>query len=170
LVTTRILTTRRRLGTSRHPARRRRGAWPLLATVADSPAARRLGVTSFPRVYAAGVALMTLVITYLVMTAQATQTSYDVDGLKRQNTQLHAQQEQLRYQAIRMRTPAGVQTAATAAGMQRSNRAQYAAAQPVAIDLSAPIGPPRPTDEPLWQRALAFLSGGAPRDAQAAGR
>lgn len=170
MVTTRILTTRRQLGTSRHPARRRRGAWPLLATVAGSPAARRLGVTSFPRVYAAGVALMALVITYLVMTAQATQTSYDVDSLKRQSAQLHAEQEQLRYQAIRMHTPAGVQTAAAAVGMQRSNRARYATSQPVALDLSAPIGPSRPADEPLWQRALAFLSGAAPKDASAAGR
>ena len=171
MVTTRILTTRRRLGPSRlaHATRRKRSAWPLLAAV-GRPAAGRLGIASFPRVYAAGVALMALVITYLVMTAQATQTAYDVDALKRQSTQLHAQQEQLRYQAIRMHTPAGVQAAAASVGMQRSNKPGYATLQPVAIDLVAAIGPAAPTDEPLWQQALAFLAGGAPKDAQAAGR
>ena len=168
MVTTRILTTRRRLGPSRHPARRPGGAW--LADVVGRPAARRLGAASFPRVAAAGVALMALAITYLVMTAQATQTAYEVDALKRQNAQLHAEQALLRYQTTRMHTPAGVQTAAAAAGMQRSNRARYAAQQPVAIDLDAPIGPAPQADESLWQRALAVLAGGAPKGAQASER
>lgn len=177
MVTTRIQTTRRHLRTGRHgPERRRLHAWPLLATVASgatsasSATAERLGLASFGRVYAAGLGLVLLVIAYLLAGAQTTQTSYDLDRLQDRNTQLVAEQADLRAQDARMHTQAGVAQAATTAGLQHSTSLTYVGYQPVALDLGAPIGPDRPEDTPLWQRALAAIVGGTARDAQAAGR
>jgi hypothetical protein len=172
LVTTRIQTTRRSLGTGHaaHAARRRLTAWPLLATVANSAAAERLGLTSFGRAYAAALALLAIVIAYLLVGAQTTQTSYELDRLKDQNVQLVAEQDELKAQDARMHTQAGVAQAATSAGLQHSNSLKYVGYQPVALDLGAPIGPARPEDTPLWQRALAAIVGGTAREAQAAGR
>jgi hypothetical protein len=172
LVTTRIQTTRRRLGTSRsgHAPRRLLAQWPLLATVASSAAADRLGLSSFGRVYAAAAALLVLVVAYLLIGTQATQTSYELDRLKDQNTQLVAEQADLRAKDARIHTQAGVAQSAASAGLQRGNSLQYVGYQPVALDLNAPIGPARPEDTPLWQRALAAIVGGTARDAQAAGR
>jgi cell division protein FtsL len=143
--------------------------WPRLARAASGAAVDRFRVRSYARAYLAAAALMVLAIVYLAVSAQATQTSYDLNRLKEQSAQMQAEQDQLRYQDARMHTPAGVQRAATAAGMQRAAAARYAGPPPVTIDLDAPIGPGRPADTPLWQQAVAFLTGGV-RDAQAAGR
>ncbi len=168
MVTTRIQTTRRRAGTGRH-AHRRRTAWPVLTTTAGAAAAERLRLSALGRVYAAGVALLVLVIAYLLAGTLATQTSYDLDRLKDQSAQLVADQGELRAEDARMHTQAGVAQAAAAAGLQHTNSLEYVRYQPVALDLSAPIGPSRPETAPLWQRALAAIVGGTARDAQAAG-
>lgn len=171
MVTTRIQSTRRRLGTSRrgrHP-RRLLAQWPLLATVANSSTAERLRLRSFARVYAAAAGLLVLVVAYLLVGTQATQTSYDLDRLKDQNARLVAEQADLRAQDARIHTQAGVAQSAASAGLQRGNAHQYVRYQPVALNLSAPIGPDRPEETPLWQRALAAIVGGTARDAQAAG-
>jgi hypothetical protein len=171
LVNTRILTTRRQLGTGRHAHhRRRRSTWPFLATVASTSTSQRLGLSSFARVYATVGALLTVVIAYLVLGAHATQTSYELDRLRAQNAQLLAEQDQLRYRDASLHTRAGIAQAAAAAGLQLSNTPKYVGYQPVALDLAAPIGPGRPQDTPLWQQALAAIVGNAARDAQAAGR
>lgn len=169
MVTTRIQSTRRRLGTSRpgHQARRRLATWPLLAT-AGSAAAQRLGLVSPGRVYAVAAGVVVLVVAYLVVSVQTTQTSYELDRLRDQHVHLVAEQAELRAQDARMHTQAGVAQAATSAGLQRSNSMTYVGYQPVALDLGAPIGPVRPADTPLWQRALAAIVGGAGRDPQAA--
>jgi hypothetical protein len=138
--------------------------------MAGTATARRLGVISFRRAYAAAAGLLLLAIVYLVIGAQATQTSYELDRLKAQNTRLQADQAQLRVQDAQMHTRAGVAQAAAAAGLQHTNVPRYASYQPVALDLGAPIGPDRPDATPLWQRALAALVGGVAQDAQAAGR
>lgn len=169
MVTTRIQSTRRRLGASRggHAPRRLLAQWPRLATVANRKAADKLGLSSFGRVYMAAVALLGLVVAYLLIGTQATQTSYELDNLKNQNTQLAAEQADLRAQDSRIHTQAGVAQSASAAGLQRGNSLQYVAYQPVALNLNAPIGPARPEDTPLWQRALAAIVSGTARDAQA---
>jgi hypothetical protein len=159
VVTTRIQTTRRRLDAGHAASRRRLTAWPLLATVAGGAAVERLGLSSLARVYAAGAGLLVLIIAYLMLSAQATQTSYELDQLKDQNTQLTAEQGELRAQDARMHTEAGVAESAASAGLQRGNSLQYVTYQPVPLDLSAPIGPSRPDDVPLWQRALALVTG-----------
>lgn len=171
MVNTRILTSRRQLGMSRPGhARRRRSAWPLLATVASSPSAERLGLSSFTRAYAGAAVLLTLVIVYLLLAAQATQTSYELDRLRAQNTQLLAAQDQLRYQDASLHTTAGIAQAAGSAGLQHANLPKYIGYQPAAINLSAPIGPGRAQDVPLWQQAVAAIVGSTARDAQAAER
>ncbi len=172
MVTTRIQTTRRRLGTSRsgHAPRRLLAQWPLLVTVANRATAERLGLSSFGHVYAAAAALLVLVICYLLVGTQATQTSYELDRLRDQNAQLAAEQHELRAQDTRIHTRAGVAQSAAAAGLQHNNSLKYVGYQPVALDLNAPIGPSRADDTPLWQRALVAAVGGTARDAQAAGR
>ena len=171
MVTTRIQSTRRRLGTSRsgHAPRRLLAQWPVLITVANGAAADRLKLSSFGRVYAAGAALLVLVVAYLLIGTQATQTSYELDRLKDQNAQLLNEQADLRAQDSRIHTQAGVAQSAASAGLQRGNSLQYVGYQPVVLNLNAPIGPDRPEDSPLWQRALAAIVGGTARDAQADG-
>lgn len=172
MVNTRILTTRRQLGTSRLAghSRRRRPGWPLLATVAGSAAVDRLGLSSFARTYTAAGALLALVITYMVVGAQATQSSYELDRLREQSAQLLAEQDQLRYQDASLHTRAGVAQAAAAEGLQHTNLPRPVRYQPVALDLSAPIGPGQTSETPLWQRAVAAIVGSTVRDAQAASR
>jgi hypothetical protein len=141
----------------------------VLATVANGATADRLGLSSFGRVYMVAAALLGLIVAYLLIGTQATQTSYELDNLKTENTQLSAEQTDLRAQDARIHTQAGVAQAAASAGLQRGNSLQYVAYQPTGLNLSAPIGPARPESAPLWQRALAAIVGGTARDAQAAG-
>jgi len=171
LVNTRILTTPRQPGSGRLAYhRRRRSAWPVLATIANSSTAERFGLFTFARAYTAAGALLAVVIAYLVLGAHATQTAYELDQLRAQNAQLLAEQDQLRYRDASLHTRAGIAEAAAAAGLQHSNTPKYVGYQPVALDLSAPIGPGRPQDAPLWQQALAAIVGSTARDAQAAGK
>ena len=108
-----------------------------------------------------------LAVAYLVVAAQATQSSYDLNRLKDQNVQLRAEQDQLRYAMAAEHTPARVEQEAAQAGLQRPSQLKYVAYQPVQIDLNASVGPERPDQTPRWQQALATLFGGA-RDAFAA--
>ena len=150
------------------PTRRRRSSRPLWADIAASPAARRLQLSTFARVYAAAGVVLLLAIAYLVVAAQATQSSYELSRLKDQNAQLRAEQDQLRYSMAAEHTPARVEQEAAAAGLQRSNQLKYVSYQPVVVDLSAPLGPDRPVQGPLWKQAIAAVFGGA-RDVLAAG-
>jgi cell division protein FtsL len=166
LVTTRILTRRRLIAAA--PTRRRRSSRPLWADIAASPAARRLRLSTFARVYAAAGVVLVLAIAYLVVAAQATQASYDLSRLKEQNAQLRAEQNQLRYTMATQHTPARVEQEAATAGLQRSNQLKYVSYQPVAVNLSAPLGQDPPAQASLWQQAIAAVFGGA-RDVLAAG-
>jgi hypothetical protein len=113
--------------------------------------------------------VLALVIAYLVAGTQATQTSYQLDRLRAQNAQLQAEQAQLRAQDAQLHTRAGVTQAATAAGLHYTTVTRYASYQPIALDLSAPIGQGQPDSTPNWQRALAVIVGGTSKDAEAAG-
>lgn len=130
----------------------------------------RLGLSSFARLSVAAGALLALAIGYLLVGAQATQSTYELTRLRQQNAQLQAEQEQLRYQAASAHTPAHVEQAAHAAGLQQAQRTTSVGAQPVALDLEAPIGPGRTDESPLWQRTLASVFGGVARTAFAADR
>ena len=173
MVTTRTIHRRRLSAGSKgrvaHPSRRRRRTRLDLA-IAGSVAARRLRLSSFARVYLVAGGLLALAVAYLVVGAQLTQTSYELSRLQQQQTDLHAGQDQLRYQAAAMHTPARVEQAATTAGMQRTSPAGYPAYEPVAIDLGAAIGAGRPNDSPLWRRTLATVLGSTTKDAMASDR
>jgi hypothetical protein len=161
--------TRRRQGATRGGSAHRRRLAPILATVAGGVNVERLNLSSYGRTYAAAAGLLVLVIGYLLVGTQVTQTSYELDSLKDRNTQLVADQGELRAQDARIHTEAGVAQSAASAGLQRGAVARYVGYQPAALDLQAPIGPVRQDDTPLWQRALAFLVGGTAREAEAAG-
>lgn len=114
--------------------------------------------------------IVCLGIAYLLLATQVTETSYELNRLQAQRSQLLAQQDQLKLQQASLRTPARVDQAASTAGLQHGTAAEYIAYQPVAIDLAAPIGQDAPSDQPGWQRALvAMLNGlGSTRQAAAA--
>jgi len=174
LVTSRILTRRRLSAGARGlPATRRRRSAHLALGVAPLPAAAaRLRLSAFGRLYLLTAAVLAVVLGYLVVAGQATQSSYELSTLQRQRAELRAEQDQLRYQAMTMRTPARIDQEAAQAGLQRTLPAKYVAYQPVAIDLAAPTGADLPDASPLWQRALAAVIGGtgASRDVMAGDR
>ena len=168
MVTPRILQTRR-LGVLVAPpptTRRRRSSARPLVEIASTAAAQRLRLSLFARVYAVSAVLLALAIAYLVVAAQATQNAYVLSQLKDQNARLQAEQESLRYQSASLHGPAQTAQEAAATGMQRTSNYTTVSSQPVAIDLQKPIGPDKPDDSPVWQRALAALF--SSRDAAAA--
>lgn len=182
MVTSRILARRRlQAAAEQEPnqGRRRRRSQSApgigLGARALKPAAalERLRVSSFARVYAVAGVLLTMAICYLVVAAQITQTSYEMNRLRAQQAELRAEQDQLRYQGVQLHTPARVAQAAGQAGLAAaSTPVKYLGYQPVAIDLGAPTGEPAPDRSALWQRAVAgLLTGiGANRDVQASDR
>lgn len=171
MVTERTL-ERRRLGlqlpTAPPSRRRRRSARPLVE-LAGSALVARLRLSAFARACVVAALLLALALTYLVVAAQATQSSYELSRLRNQKAQLEADQDQLRYQSIRLHAPARVEQEAAAAGLQRSSNPTPVAYQPVDLDLARPIGPQPPDASPLWERALAAVWEGG-QDVLAAGR
>lgn len=175
MVTTRTIHRRRLTAgvAGRHsaaPSSRRRRRTRLDLALAQSTAARRLRLSAFARAYAVAAAVLALAVAYLFVGAQLTQTSYQLSRLQQQQADLQASQDQLRYQAAALHTPARVEQAAGQAGLQRTAPAGYQPYQPVAIDLGAPIGADRPEDSPLWQRAVAGIVGGTTKEALASDR
>lgn len=174
MTSTRIL-ARRRLsvsGAAHHitaPPRRRRRTRGFVQ-VASAAAAERLHLNGFAHAYFAVGAVVIVVLFYLAIAAQITQSSYDIARLQDQQRQLIAEQDQLRYQEVTLHAPAQVQQQAAAGGMQRVLPAKYVAGAPLAIDLSAPIGAPAPDLTPLWLRAVAAVVNtvGGTRDVMAA--
>jgi len=172
LTSTRILTQRRLGVPSGHtvPARRRRRARSFVQT-AGVVASDRLRLNAFGSAYLVAGVLLFFVLSYLALSAQITQASYDISKFQNQQSQLLAAQDQLQYQEISLHAPARVQSDAAQAGLQRGSPSTYVPAQPIAIDLQAPDGA-GPTDvTPLWQKAVAALVSrvGGTRDALAAG-
>ncbi|MGH7763476.1 MAG: hypothetical protein ACREOM_03540 [Candidatus Dormibacteraceae bacterium] len=166
--------TRRRLtasGTpqiSAPPRRRRRTRG--FVQVAGSAAANRLRLSGFGHAYLGVGALVIVVLFYLAIAAQITQSSYDIARLQDQQRQLVAEQDQLRYQEVTLHAPAQVQQQAAQSGMQRVEPATYVPGQAVAIDLAAPVGAAAGDDTPLWLRAVAAVVNtvGGTRDVMAA--
>jgi hypothetical protein len=149
LVTTRILNRRRfevkPPGATANAYRRR--VRPILTRIARSATLRRLSPQS--RVYVLGAVVFGLIAGNLVLSAQATQLSYDLARLHDQQAQLTAEQGQLAYQEAALQAPAEVDKAAQAEGMVRQAPAGYMPAPPGTASLQAPIDaapPPSP-----WQ-------------------
>lgn len=113
-----------------------------------------------------------VVLFYLAIAAQITQSSYQIAQLQDQQSQLIAEQDQLRYQEVSLHAPAQVQAQAAQAGMQRVVPSNYVQANEVAVDLTAPIGAAEADQTPLWMRAVAFVvsTAGGAKDVQAASK
>lgn len=172
MTSTRIL-TKRRLGSpgGQHaPSRRRRRARSFVQT-AGVVTAERLRLSAFGNAYLVAGVLLFCGLSYLALSAQITQASYDIARLQKQQSQLLASQDQLQYEEISLHAPARVQSQAAQAGMQRGAPSTYVSAQPIAIDLQAPDGAGSSDPTPLWQKAVAALISkvGGTRDALAAG-
>lgn len=108
-------------------------------------------------------------IAYVAETAAATQASYQIATLKQQQSDLHVQQQQSRYQ-ISLATSAGqIDGDAAKLGMVRSNQWQYlpGSTSPVALAKPDPQSNGNATRSWLDQLALAL---GRPTEAQAKGR
>jgi hypothetical protein len=97
------------------------------------------------------------VLFYLALAAQITQSSYEIARLQSQQSQLLAEQDQLRYQEVTQHAPAQVEQSAAQSGMQLKTPNKYLVSQPVAIDLQAPIGAAPSDSTPLWQRMVAAV-------------
>ncbi|TMD98294.1 MAG: hypothetical protein E6I72_03545 [Chloroflexi bacterium] len=175
MTSTRIL-ARRRLGTtsaphvSAPPRRRRRTRG--FVQVAGAVAAERLRLNLFGHAYMAVGAVVIVLLFYLAIAAQITQSSYDITRLQDQQRQLVAEQDQLRYQEVTLHAPAQVQQQAAQSGMQRVVPSRYVQGNEVAIDLTTPVGEGPPDTTPLWLRAVALVvnSVGGTRDVQAASK
>lgn len=157
MVTSRILDRRRQApgrGAASNRRRRRSPSWPLEVS---SAAAERLRLSAFGRIYLTAAVVIALGICYLLVAAQVTQSSYELNKLRGDQSQLLAEQDQLKFRVASLRTPARVDQDAAAAGLHQGKPAQYIGYQPVAIDLAAPIGPAPADDLPPWQQAVAAL-------------
>jgi hypothetical protein len=173
LISTRILARRRLIVSgaphvSAPPRRRRRTRG--FVQVAGSAAASRLRLTGFGHAYLGVGGIVIVVLFYLGLAAQITQSSYDIARLQDQQRQLIAEQDQLRYQEVTLHAPAQVQQQAAQSGMQRVAPATYVTGQRVAIDLGAPVGASAGDTTPLWMRAVAAVVNtvGGTRDVMAA--
>jgi uncharacterized protein YfaA (DUF2138 family) len=122
-------------------------------------AADQLRASPHLRLYLGVATLVTVLVAYVVVGSQVTQTSYELARLQNQQAALQAEQGQLRYAEANLRTPAQVQHDAQSAGLQQVPPTKYVGFQPVAIDLQAPTGAGPVDDQPLWQRAVAGLLG-----------
>jgi cell division protein FtsL len=130
-----------------------------LVELAGTAAATRLRSSKHVRLYGAVTLGVALLVAYLVLAAQGTQTSYQLAQLQNQQAQLQAEQAQLQYAEADLHTPARVDQSAQQAGLRRNNAAGYVGGQVAAIDLGAPIGQSAAGSEPLWQRAVAAVIG-----------
>jgi sensor histidine kinase regulating citrate/malate metabolism len=91
----------------------------------SSAPARRRTRPHFGRAAVVLAAIGALALAYVGETAMATQSSYQIGGLKAQQAQLLAQQQQIRYQ-ISLQTSAGrLDGQAGAMGMVRASNWQY---------------------------------------------
>lgn len=125
------------------------------------------------RLYFGVAVVVAVLVSYLVLAAQVTQTSYELARLQNKQAELQAEQGQLRLQEADLHTPAQVEHDAQQAGLQRQPPRGYAGYQASAINIDAPIGqPPSDTDHPLWQDAVASIAGaiGGTRDVFAGDR
>ena len=140
--------------------------------VAGAVAAEKLRLNIFGPAYVAVGAGFIVVLFYLGIAAQITQASYQIAQLQDQQSQLIAEQDQLRYQEVSLHAPAQVQAQAAQAGMQRVVPSNYVQANEVAVDLTAPIGAAESDQTPLWMRAVAFVvsTAGGAKDVQAASK
>jgi hypothetical protein len=108
-------------------------------------------------------------VAYVAETAAATQASYQIATLKQQQSEIRAQQQQIRYQ-ISLSTSAGqIDGDAVRLGMVRSSQWQYLPGSTSPVALAKPETPSNGNANKSWLDQLA-LAVGRPTEAQAKGR
>ena len=136
------------------PVRRRRSRWhPPPARLSMPAVTKRLD--RHLRLYAAGAALLVLVLLYLVQAAQVTAQSYRIEQLQSQQQSLAAEQSQLRFEEASLQAPSRVQADASRTGMLRAAPTGYVPFKAVAVNLLSPVDAPPANEQPLWTRLLA---------------
>ena len=125
--------------------------------MASAAAQEKLRVSRFGHAYVGVGAVFICLFFYLAIAAQITQSSYQISQLQQQQSQLLAEQDQLKYQEVTLHAPAQVQQQAAQSGMQRAVPSSYVSGQPVAVDLTAPVGASPVDTTPLWQRAVVAV-------------
>jgi cell division protein FtsL len=133
----------------------------MLVQLASGPMARRLRLGAFGPFYVAGAITVVLAVINIMLTAQATQSSYQLTGLQAANKQLSADQQQLRYLEATQHTPAQVEQEARRQGMTRPMAAGYVDAQPLSFDPQAPLsaGPASGSIADLASAAMQAILG-----------
>jgi hypothetical protein len=166
VVTSRILTRRRiespPLGRVGYRAR------PALVQMAASAGGRGRRLPAHSRIYMVGVAIAVLTVANLLLSAQTTQTSYELGHLRDHLSQLQAEQGQLRYQQAAQHTPAEIEVQAHQQGMVRPMPAGYLVPQPLGFSLEAPLSS-QPESQSPWGLVTAVVdgwlrAGGLPRE------
>jgi hypothetical protein len=150
--------TRRRLGAAAAQpapaASRRRRRTRGFVQVANA-ASQRLRLDGLGHAYLIAGAVLVGLMFYLAVAAQITQSSYQISQLQDQQRQLIAEQDQLLYQEVTLKSPAKLQQSAAQSGMQRVALGKILNGPPVAIDLTAPVGASASDATPLWMRMVA---------------
>lgn len=124
------------------------------------------------RVYLTVAAAVAVLVCYLALSAQVTQTSYELARLQNRQAALQAEQGQLRLREADVHTPAQVERDARQSGLQRQPPRGFVTYQASAISLDAPIGDGARVERPRWQEAVAGILGAVngPRDVLASDR
>jgi hypothetical protein len=128
-----------------------------LVQVASTATVERLHLNVFGHAYLGLGAVVIVVLFYLGLAAQITQSSYDIARLQDQQSQLLAAQDQLQYQEVTLHAPAQVQQAAVKSGMKLTAPTRYVLSRGAGIDLQAPIGASAGDSTPLWQQMMAAV-------------
>jgi len=116
-----------------------------------------------------GVLVAVFAVSYVAMTAQATQASYRIGQLKQRQTQLLSAQRQIRYDISAHSSAVQWDGDAAKLGLSRSSQWSYIAGSqsPVALARPEPTAP-APTNTGFLERLAIAL--GRPTEAQAKGR
>ena len=141
----------------RAPVRRRRSRFqePALRGLRLPAVATRLDRNA--GYYVAGAAVLLLLVLYLLQAAQVTAAGYRIEQLQARQSDLLAEQAQLRYEEASLQAPSRVQSEASSTGMQRVAPAGYVHYRGVALDLSS-SAPSQPVAAvPFWARLLAGI-------------
>jgi hypothetical protein len=118
---------------------------------------RRLHVGGLARIYVAAALILTGLVLYLVQTAHVTETAYEIERLKSQQSDLLSEQEQLRYREASMQAPARFGQEAAAQGFERVTPGRYLPHEDVTLgDVSSPQVASG-AEQPVWQRLLALI-------------
>lgn len=151
------------------PARRALRPDPRTKARPVARARRATGTPLYRWVAFLGFVVAVFAVSYVAMTAQATQASYRIGQLKEQQNQLLSAQRQIRYDIASHSSAVQWDSDAARLGLSRSSQWSYISGSqsPVALARPEPSAP-APTNSSFFDRLAIAL--GRPTEAQAKGR